>query len=71
MSTMTNRFIISRWSPTRKSIHDLKVGGNAHFEPDEYYNVKSSVERLNDAYGGEKVWQMTGRKCGILVNRIK
>lgn len=71
MKTMPDRFIECRWSTTRKSIAALGVGQAKDFPASEYFNVKSSVERMNDAYNGIKQWIISGGKNRPYVKRLK
>lgn len=66
---MTHRFQRSRWSDTRKSIHDLPLNSHLNLPATEYFNAKASVERLNDAYGTTK-WRITGGRNFPKVIRI-
>lgn len=68
MSSMTERFHRHRWSATRQEIDRMGVGQTINFPAGEYFNCKSSVERLNDAYGSARVWTLKHR---TEVTRIK
>jgi len=69
--SMSERFITTRWSPTRRSIHNLKPSQRRTFPESEYFNAQASVSRLNDAYCGEREWAITGGKQAPTVMRIK
>jgi hypothetical protein len=58
MPTLTKRFQRARWSSTRKRIDAMEPGQRRYFPRTDYFNCKSSVMRLNDAYEGTRVWQM-------------
>ena len=68
---MIARFQKVRWCPARHSIHDLKPGQHIHFDSSHYYNVKSTVERLNDAYRGLRKWMKETHHGKITVKRLK
>ena len=68
MSAMTERFQRSRWAPTRQEIERMGAGQTITFPDSEYFDCKSSVERLNDAYGSARKWTLKNR---TEVTRIK
>lgn len=71
MSIMTARFNRTRWSKTRIQIDAMSSGTELTFPASQYFNCKSSVERLGDAYGGERKYSMSGgKKSRITVKRI-
>lgn len=71
MNAMVRRFQRSRWSLVRVQIDGMMPRVWRTFPVSDYYNVKSSVERLNDAYMGERTWGMS-RSMGLInVVRIK
>lgn len=67
---MVSRFQKSRWSPTRQQMHDMQSGDQKTFPGAEYFNVHSTVMRLNDAYCGGKTWSYA-RRGGVLVVRCE
>lgn len=67
---MVARFERRRWSPERKTVHALKVGQRRAFHAKQYFNVYSSVSRLNDAYEGQRVWKMRHSPFPV-VTRLK
>lgn len=71
MSVMSDRFFRARWSETRKRIDDMRVGDSLKFPPDEYVNAKSSVERLNEAYAGEREWVLVAKQTAPYSKRLK
>jgi len=60
-----------RWSATRWQIHGMNPGQVLIFDIDDYFNVKATVDRLNDAYIGELKWLKQRIKPQIRVTRIK
>lgn len=62
MSIMSDRFNKTRWSKTRIAIDAMTPGETLDFPPSEYFNCHSSVQRLNDAYCGERKYEMLGGK---------
>lgn len=59
MSKISDNFQRWRWSEVRKQIDAMKPGTTLRFTCDKYFNVKSSVEHLSDAYDGERPpWKM-------------
>ena len=71
MSTMSDRFNRTRWSDTRKRIDAMSPGQELSFPATEYFNCHSSVLRLNDAYDGERKYELIGSKTTpIIVKRI-
>lgn len=52
------RFNRKRWTPERVAIDAMKAADTLAFTEAQYFNVKSSVERLNDAYEGTRVWKL-------------
>lgn len=73
MSTMVSRFQRWRWSPVRKAIAGMPPESRKTFNPSEYFNCKSSVDRLNDAYEGDRRWEVSGWPKGkrITVRRTR
>lgn len=59
---MVERFQKSRWSRTRNRMHAMKPGQVLKLPRSEYFNAYTSKYRLNDAYGGKRVWTL--RKSG-------
>lgn len=71
MSIMSDRFNRTRWSNTRKAIDAMSPGQELSFPVSEYFNCHSSVMRLNDAYDGERKYELIGHKATpIIVKRI-
>lgn len=70
-TTLTDRFCRARWSKTRREIDAMAPGTELVFTGKEYFNAKSSVERLNDAYDGARQWTMVRAKGVVTVKRIK
>lgn len=68
---MPSRFQRSRWSFVRIKIDKLTIGQTATFKAKDYSNAKNTVDRMNDAYGGEKVWKIGGGRKTPRVTRIK
>lgn len=71
MSTMTARFHRGRWSETRKQIDAMAPGDSLTFTEGQYFNAKASVERLNDAYAGMKIWSLSLNNKAPTVTRTK
>ena len=67
---MVKRFQKWRWCDTRHKIHDMDIGSELIFPNSEYSNARFAVERLNDAYWGEREWKIKGRRKEIKVTRI-
>jgi hypothetical protein len=70
MSIMSDRFNRTRWSDTRKAIDALKPGQSKKFPEAEFFNCHSSVMRLNDAYDGERKYELSGGRSAPIVKRI-
>ena len=70
MSTMSDRFNRTRWSETRKKIDAMSPGEVLTFPCVEYFNCHSSVMRLNDAYDGERVYELSGGERAPVVKRV-
>lgn len=68
---MMTRFHRSRWSRTRREIAAMLPHQAIVFLAREYPNAKASVERLNYAYDGEKLWAMTTIHRVATVTRIQ
>lgn len=68
---MAGRFLMGRWSATRKAIYALGVGQETVFPAWEYFNAAASVQRLNDAFQGARVWTIEGGRNNPKVTRIK
>lgn len=47
----------------------MKVGGVLTFDKAHYYNVKSSVQRLNEAYDGTRQWKLETHALASTVTR--
>lgn len=62
---MVARFQRSRWSRTRLRMDAMSAGEVLTLPLAEYYNAKASTDRLNDAYGGSRVWVMS-RRAGVI-----
>jgi hypothetical protein len=68
---MTDRFVRSRWSETRRQIDAMAKGEILTFNASQYFNAKASVDRLNDAYVGKRKWKLTRSKNTSTVTRTK
>jgi hypothetical protein len=63
---MKQRWLKSRWSETRRRMHDMKPGEEIQLPMAEYVNAHSSEMRLNDCREeGEARWRVT-KKGGVL-----
>lgn len=56
-----DRCFPARWSKTRRRIYAMAPGEKIHFPAREYFNAKTSVERLN-ALLGER-WRIETRRA--------
>jgi hypothetical protein len=68
--SMIERFQVSRWSDTRKTIHALGPNNKVRFPSSEYFNALASASRLSDAYGGERKWTCSRNSKNVVVERI-
>lgn len=68
---MISRFQTARWSDTRKKIHALEAGQSLSFPQAEYFNAKSSADRLTEAYGGEREYKCSLKTGAPVVTRTK
>lgn len=68
---MTKRFQMGRWSATRRAIHALEPRCEQVFAAAEYFNAHASVQRLNDAYDGARIWSIDGGENNPKVTRSK
>lgn len=68
---LVKRFQMSRWSAVRKAIHNMPISMCSYFPPKHYFNVKASIERLNDAYEGTRLWWFKTHNRGASVFRAK
>lgn len=68
---MIARFQRRRWSNTRLRIEALSRGESATFTAPEYFNAKSSTERLNDAYADVRQWRIRCHLREATVTRTK
>lgn len=70
MSSPAN-FQVSRWSGTRKRLHEMTVGQIEEFAEDQKDNVHTSITRLEEAYGHERHYATHHLKSGWQVIRLK
>ena len=68
---MVARFQLERWSAVRRAVHDLPVGVRKRFPLPDYFNCKSTVDRLNHAYEGTRAWRLVRRGPKITITRLK
>lgn len=68
---LVRRFLRKTWSPERSSIDAMAIDDRLQFAASQYANIKSSVERLNHAYEGMRVWRMTTVALAATVERVK
>lgn len=66
---MVRRFQRCRWSATRTAIAALQPGEKVHLASAEVNNAKTSVQRLQDAYEGQRHFKASGTAEGITVTR--
>lgn len=66
---MVERFQRCRWSATRTAIDALQPGDKVHLPLSELNNAKTSVQRLRDAYAGQRRFTVRGTEPGIVVTR--
>lgn len=66
---LVQRFQRGRWSATRQAIDALSPGETVHLPLSELNNAKTSVQRLRDAYEGQRRYTVRGTDAGIVVTR--
>lgn len=67
---MVKRFQFKRWSPLRRTIHDMARGQTLYLKDDEVWGARTHVNRLNDAYAGTRQWKLTRVIGEVLVKRL-
>jgi len=67
---MVARFERKRWSQERIDIHDMKVGDELLFEGGKEY-LRSTVNRLNEAYELTREWTMQLIESDAYIVRLK
>jgi len=64
------RFQRARWSETRRRMDAMRPGETLALARSEYYNAKSSTDRLNDAYEGSRRWFLKRERDRVMVRHI-
>ena len=69
-NSMVKRFQKWRWCDTRHKIHDLDIGESVSFQKSQHSNARHGVERLNEAYQGEREWEYFSKNREVTATRI-
>ncbi len=60
-----------RWHLLRRRIHDLEINQEISLPLKDYNLAHASVDRLNDAYRGERRWKLRRKGGALTVTRLE